>query len=281
MKKDLILVVGSNGTVGSEIIKNLKKQGYRSRGTTSKPVPPSPDLFHVDLSTGAGINAAFEGVDRAFFLSPPGYADQYAMLAPLIQEAKRRGLKKVVLMTAMGANANEASPFRKAEIELEKSGLNYNIIRPNWFLQNFNTFWIHGINGQDKILLPAGTAKVSFIDARDISAVAAKLLVSEEFARKDFDLTGVDSVDHSQVAEAISKATGRKVQYQEISPTEFKAGLLKAGLPEGYVDFLVLIFGFLKEGYSARTTTSVKDITGEQPKSLSQYVNDYKSNWLK
>src|SRR6185503_14578197 len=108
-------------------------------------------------------------------------ADQYKVLSPLIQEAKRQGLEKVVLMTAMGANAVETAPFRRAEIELEKSGLTYNIVRPNWFFQNFNTFWIQGILNYGKILVPGGNAKTSFIDARDISAVVAKLLTTSEF----------------------------------------------------------------------------------------------------
>ena len=281
MKKDLILVVGASGLVGGELIRLLKHQGYRTRATTSKAVASSEELVHMDLATGNGINAAFEGVDRAFFLSPPGYADQQAILSPLIQEAKRRGLKKVVLMTAMGANASDETPFRKAEIELEKSGLNYNIIRPNWFLQNFGTFWSQGINEQNKIMVPAGNAKVSFIDARDISAVAAKLLISSEFDQRDFDLTGPESVDHQEVAQGISKVTGRSIVYSEITAAQLKEGLVKNGAPKDYADFMVLIFGFLKEGYAARTTSSVKDLTGFEPRSLAQYVNDYQKSWMK
>ncbi len=203
--------VGASGTVGSQLIKTLNHQGYQTRATTSKIVTNSQELVHLNLVTGEGITAAFEGVDRAFFLSPPGFSDQHALLSPLIQESKRRGLKKVVLMTAMGANANEAAPFRKVEIELERSGIAFNIIRPNWFLQNFNSFWIQGITEHNKILLPAGNAKVSFIDSRDISDVTARLLVTNDRDGKDFDLTGPEAVDHEQVADAISKAVGRKI----------------------------------------------------------------------
>lgn len=230
MKNDLILIVGASGTVGSELQRLLTQEGYPVRAATSKAAKTS-DHVQLNLVTGEGIKDAFNGVDRAFFLSPPGYADQYALLSPLIQEAKRRGLKKVVLMTAMGANAYETSPFRRAETVLEKSGLNYNIIRPNWFLQNFHTFWAQGIAEQDKILLPAGSAKVSFIDARDIAAVATKLLISDEFNNQAFDLTGGEAVDHTEVAKAISERSGRRIVYQEITPKEFSDNLLKSGLP--------------------------------------------------
>ncbi|MCK6599671.1 MAG: NmrA family NAD(P)-binding protein [Bdellovibrionaceae bacterium] len=281
MKKDLILIVGASGTVGSEITKALKLQGYQVRVTTSKSVNANDkDTVHINLATGEGIKAALDGVDRAFFLSPPGYADQYRLLSPLIQEAKRKGLKKVVLMTAMGANAVETSPFRRAELELEKSGINYNIIRPNWFLQNFNTFWIQGIKEQRKILLPAGKAKVSFIDARDIAAVASTLLTSDNLNNRAFDLTGPEAVDHEQVAKAISQVTNKNISYQEIEPDVLRSGLLAAGLPADYSDFLLMILSFLKEGYNASVNENVKFILGREPKNLAQYAHDFKQSWL-
>lgn len=280
MSKDLVLVVGASGTVGSELVKQLKAEGYRTRSASSK-TSLGPDSVHVNLKTGEGIKQAFEGVDRAFFLSPPPFADQYSVLSPLIQEAKRRGLKKVVLMTAMGANANEASPFRKAEVELEKSGLDYNIIRPNWFFQNFATFWVHGINEAGKILLPAGKSKVSFIDARDIASVAAKLVVSDQFNGEALDLTGPVAIDHAQVAQAIANVAGRPVTYQETSPEDFKRGLLSAGTPEDYANLLVTIMGYLREGYAAPVTSNVERVTGKKARGLNDYVNDFKVVWQK
>lgn len=278
MKSEKILVVGASGTVGSALVKLLREDGYRVKETTSK-VVAGDNKVQVDLATGLGVREAFADVDRAFLLSPPGFADQYAILAPLIQEAKRRGLKKVVLMTAMGANAVETSPFRRAEKDLEQSGLSYNIIRPNWFLQNFNTFWVDGIRSAGKITLPAGKAKVSFIDAQDIAAVAAKLLTDDSFRNRDFDLTGPTAVDHDDVARAISSATGKNVTYEEIAPGDLKRGLLQVGLPEDYVDFLLMIFGFLKEGYAAPVTGNVKMILGREPKSLEDYTTNHKTAW--
>lgn len=278
MNKELILVVGANGMVGTELVRLLRQQGKNVRTTTSKKASGQSEA-HLNLVTGEGITAAFEGVTKAFFLSPPGYADQHTLLSPLIQEAKRRGLEKVVLMTAMGANAVETSPFRRAEIELEKSGLAYNIIRPNWFMQNFHTFWIQGIKEQGKILLPAGKAKTSFIDARDISAVAAKLLTSDLLPNQDLDLTGPEALDHAQVADELSRATGKKIAYQETSPAEFRQGLYGAGLPRDYADFLVLIMGFLREGYAERTTENVRKILGREPSGFRQYAHDHKTNW--
>jgi uncharacterized protein YbjT (DUF2867 family) len=278
------LIVGGSGTVGSEIVKWLQKDGHPVRITTRQRTSSgnarAAERAHLDQKTGEGVKEAFEGVDRAFFLSPGGYADQYRMLSPLIQEAKRRKVRKVVLMTAFGANAVETSPLRRAEIELEKSGVPYNIIRPNWFMQNFNTFWVQGIRQEGKISLPAGSAKVSFIDTRDISAVAAKLLTSDGLNNQALDLTGPEAVDHSQVAQAISAATGKKVTYEDIDPGVLRERLLTAGLPEDYADFLLTIFGFLKLGYSAPVTDLVQKVAGRRPIDIRTYAQDHKKDWL-
>ncbi len=279
--KDLTLIIGASGVVGSELVKLLKAQGHSVRTTTSKKEGLTRELVHLNLVTGEGLEAAFENVQKAFLLSPAGYADQYAILNPLIREAKKRKLKKVVLMTAFGANLNESSPMRRAEIELEKSGLNYNIIRPNWFMQNFQTFWLHDINQNNKIRLPAGVAKTSFIDSRDISAVAAKLLTSDKFDRQAFDLTGPEAIDHAYVASVLSKVSGRSIVYDDIPPQDLKQDLIKAGLSSDYSDMLLGILGYLKAGYNSGLTSSVQDVTGVPPRKISQYANDYKNIWIK
>ncbi len=266
MHKEKILVVGASGTIGTELVKLLTEAGIETRATTSKRA--GAGQVQVNLATGEGLTQAFEGVDKAFLLSPPGYADQRKILSPLIQEAKRRGLKKVVLLTAMGANAVDSTPFRQAEIELEKSGLTYNIVRPNWFIQNFATFWGGMIREQKKILLPAGSARTSFIDARDVAAVVAKLLTGSEFDNRDFDLTGDEALSHGDVAAAI----GQGVRYENVAPAVLGQDLVRAGLPQDYVDFMLLIFGFLREGYNARTTDSVKAILGRNPRHVKEFL---------
>lgn len=272
------LIVGASGQVGSGIARFLREAGHTVRTTTSK-APQSPDQVQVDLLTGKGVDEAFRGVQRAFFMSPGGYADQHQVLSPLIRKARSAGLDKVVLMTAQGVEANDAAPFRRAEVELEKSGLTYNIIRPSWFMQNFGTYWLHDIRTQGAIRVPAGSGKNAFIDSRDIAETAAALLAGDRFANQAFTLTGPKSLDHGEVARALSSATGKTIGYQDIPAPEFKQGLLAAGLSEAYTDLLVLLFGFLKEGYVAGATDAVQTILGRAPRDVEAFARDYKSTW--
>jgi uncharacterized protein YbjT (DUF2867 family) len=273
-----ILVLGANGTVGSELSRLLVAQGETVVKATSR-APTAPDQVQLDLRNHEGLRTAFNGVDRAFFLSPPGYTNQDVLLAPLLDEAQARGLKKVVLMSAMGANADENAPLRKAERRLEASGLAYNIIRPNWFMQNFNTFWLQGIRSAGQIFLPVGDAKGSFIDARDIAAVAARLLTSDTFANRDFDLTGALALDHKEVAAILTQTSGKPIGFTDIPPQAMLTALKEAGLPQDYAEFLLVILGYFKAGYAERTTDHVREITGRAPRTLAQYASDYKASW--
>ena len=273
-----ILVIGASGQVGSELARLLGAAGHTVRRATSR-APDAPDQVQLDAVTGQGLAAGFAGADAAFLLAPPGHADQYAVLKPLIDAAVAARIDKVVLMSAMGANADEASPLRKAELHLEASGLAWNIIRPNWFMQNFHTFWLHGIQTQDTIALPVGKAEGSFIDTRDIAAVAACLLTSHDLDGHDFDLTGAEALDHDQVATLLSRETGRAIRFQDIPPQAMLQGLLGAGLPADYAQFLVTILGFFKAGYSERITDSVQRITGQAPRRFEAYARDHRAVW--
>ena len=276
------LVIGASGTVGSNIVKDLVAQGHQVRATTSRKDNTGKrgavETVLLNLATGEGIAAALKGVDGAYLLAPPGYADQQKLLSPIVAEAKRQKTGKVVLMTAMGANAAD-TPFRRVEQELEASGLRYNIVRPNWFMQNFQTFWVHGINGEGKISLPAGNAKTSFIDARDIAAVAVRLLTTDDQDNKAFDITGPESLTHAEVAAILSKETGRQIGYQDIDPDVLRKGLLAGGVPADYTEFLLVILDFLKQGYAERTTNEVKNLLGREPIGFARYAKDSRAAW--
>ncbi len=56
-------------------------------------------------------------------------------------------------------------------------------------------------------------------------------------------------------------------------------GLLSAGLPRPYAEFLILILGFFKAGYAERTTDAVQAITGRAPRTIEQYAKDYRGAW--
>ncbi|WP_411281114.1 NAD(P)H-binding protein [Gemmatimonas sp.] len=274
-----ILVLGASGTVGSELSRLLEAAGHTTRRATSR--ASGPGQVHVNLVTGEGIADALMGADAAFLMSPPGHVNQDELLGPVIEQARTHGVQKVVLMTAMGADADPSTPMRKAELALEASGISWNVIRPNWFMQNFNSYWLHGITHAGAIQLPTGNAKGSFIDTRDIAVVAADLLQRSEFDDREFDLTGGDALDHNAVARILSTAAGRPIRYEEITPDAMRAGLLSAGLPAPYSEFMLIILNYFKLGYAERVTDAVQTIIGRAPRTFAAYASEYRDAFVR
>jgi len=275
---DITLVLGASGFVGSEVCRLLRSEGHRVRTATSKPTS-DPDAVVVDVLQGNGMKAAFKNVTKAFLMAPPGHSDQHALLSPQIREAKANDLKKVVMLSAPGAGDKKETPFRKAEVELEKSGLDYAILRPNWFMQNFNSYWLNDIRKERSIYLPVGSARASFIDTRDIGAAAAAVLTTAIGKSGILELTGPAAITHSEIADEISTVTGEPIRFVDVPPTAFESRLLGFGVPGPTVDYLLHILAQLKDGQRAPVTFTFEEVVGRKPRYFSEYARDHRKHW--
>lgn len=279
-----VFIYGATGMVGHYLTEELTAAGHEVYAGSRKPEsgPKKPGVTYVSADAtrpSLGVEV-LEKVDAAFFISPPGFTDQFTILNPWLEKAKAVGLKKFVLMTAMGVeHAPPEAPFRKLELAVESSGLNWNILRPNWFMQNFHTYWVSGIRADKKIYFPGGNAKASFIHARDIASTAKALILGTGPSRA-FNLTGPEAISHDEVAEKISAATGLPISYVDVTPEDFKKALLAAGLSEDYASFMVYIAGALKEGHAAPVLPTVKEITGKNPLTFDDYAKENKQAWI-
>lgn len=270
-----ILVIGGTGTVGAPLVQELVAKGEQVKIATRNPAAVTAKgatAVHVDVLDPATLEAAFEGVDRAYVLAPAGNADHVGVLGPIIDAAAKHGVK-VVLQTAIGVNADDNIPLRQAELRLEKAGIPYVILRPNWFSDNFASYWLHDVlNGE--IRVPAAEGKSSFIDARDIAASAAAALTTDSFDNQAFDLTGPEAFGYAEAAKMLSAATGRTIGYRSIEDAPFIDALRTAGLSSDYAHMLAAIFYPVREGWTAPVTDAVEKLTGRKPRGLKAYISD-------
>lgn len=278
------LIVGGTGLVGGAIRESLSKRGALVRATTrhrNAPEIQNTEWVQCDVCTKTVPANLFAGIERAFLMAPAGLVDQFAVLSPLILAAKRAGVERIVLMTVQGADVSDEIPFRKAELELRVAGINYGILRPAWFMQNFHTFWGDDIRRKGRLELPAGKGKVVFVNTRDVAAVAEALLMADSIENCEIEVTSQEVLDHARAASILSHATGRTIHYEDIEPSHFLRKLISDGIAADYAALIAAMFEEIRAGGPISTTQHVQRITGHAPRNLFSYGRDYSEQLLR
>ncbi|EKO3972857.1 SDR family oxidoreductase [Vibrio fluvialis] len=269
-----VLVLGASGHVGQPLVAELLAKGEQVKAASrSGQAFGAAEGVVFDFADPTTFDAAFDGVDRAYVMLPGGYVESKALLEPVIQAAAERNVK-VVFQSVLGVDADDSIPYRQVEIALENSGVPYVILRPNWFADNFHTYWKAGID-QGVIGVPAGDGKSSFIDVRDIASSAAAALTTNRFDNQAFNLTGPEALSYAQAAQKISAALGKPVAYQAMEEGAFCDLLKSVGVPADYAEFLTSIFYPVREGWTAGVSDAVATLTGKAPRSLDEYIADH------
>jgi uncharacterized protein YbjT (DUF2867 family) len=235
-----ILVTGALGNVGAEVVKVLLAKGRNVRvadvdeAKLKERFGESVDAVRFDFSDPGMYERSFEGVAKMFLMRPPHISNMKRDMFPAIEAARRAGIRQVVFLSIIGIENAKYVPHFKVETYLKEQGFQTTFLRCSFFMQNLNTTHRKEIEERNEIFVPVGKAKTSFIDVRDIGAVAAHVLTEEGHAGKNYDLTGSESLDYWQVADVLSETLGRRIAYRNPSPAVFFLATLRSGRPFSY-----------------------------------------------
>ncbi len=274
----VVLVTGATGKVGSALVAQLAAQGVDVRAATRDPAAyagagKAVAFDYADESTWSALN----GVD-AVFVNIAGATPEQG--ATFIAKAAQAGVRRGVLMTARGLEHMPIeAPPRRMEKALMDSGMEWSIVRPTWFMQNFSTGWVGAMVHAGLMQLPAGNGATSFIDARDIAAVSAVVLTQDGHGGKEYGLTGDEALTHDEVAELISAATGKPLRYESVEPEKFLSIMLANGWDAANAGFMNSIYASVRAGMAASTTPDVEAVTGNRPIRFAQFVQDSLGLW--
>lgn len=281
-----ILVTGALGNVGAEIVKRLQAAGSSLRAadlsveTIRERFGASVDAVAFDFSKKETYRAAFEGVEKMFLMRPPQISDVKGLILPALDVAQAAGVRHVVFLSLIGIERVKFVPHYKVEEYLMRSPMTWTFLRASFFMQNLNTTHRQEIREQDEIFVPVGGARTSFIDARDIAAVAAAALRQPGHENKKYDLTGAEALDYWQAAAILSKTLGRTITYRNPSALQFFSSHLRRGTPLAAAAVMTGLYLSTRNGMAEPVTGEVERITGQKPISFQKYAVDYKENWL-
>lgn len=288
---ETILVTGATSTVGREVVKQLAmldeirvRAGVHSliKGENLRRLP-GVEVVEMEFTNPESLHAAFTHASRVFLITP--LADgQVEMAKRLVDEAKRVGVKHIVKLSTLGAGAEPGIQLgrwhREIERYIEQSGIPYTFLRPSTYMQNFEIFNATSIKQEGKIYMPAGEGKVSYIDARDIAAVAVEVLTGSGHEGQIYDLTGPEAISVADVAETISYVTGKPVDFVDVPEDAARQAMQQQDLPDWMTNCMLELYHVHKAGFSDGVTGRVEELTKRKPHTFRQFVKDYKNCFL-
>ncbi|NDJ78922.1 MAG: SDR family oxidoreductase, partial [Chloroflexi bacterium] len=238
------------------------------------------DAARFDFAQPDTFAPAYAGVKRMFLLRPPAISDVKRYLFPAIDAAQASGVEHIVFLSLLGVENNRVVPHYKVEKYLESCGVAYTFVRPSFFMQNLNTTHRSEIRDESEICVPVGRGKTSFIDARDIGAVAALALAEDGHTNRAYELTGSEALDYYEVAAIFSDVLGRPITYANPSILRFVRAQRRKGAPLKFALVMIGLYTSTRFGMAKTITNEVERLLGRPPITLRQYVQDYRECWI-
>jgi uncharacterized protein YbjT (DUF2867 family) len=145
-------------------------------------------------------------------------------------------------------------------------------------MQNYHTHYRAGVRG-GAIEHYIGDAAVSWIDARDIGAVGAAVLLEPGHANTAYTLTGGEALDHHQIAAILSAAAGHEIRYTARSHDDTRRAMRAAGYPESTIEYSIETYRYIERGECARISPVVSRILGRAPIRFAEYARAHSALW--
>lgn len=287
-----ILVTGSTGTIGGQVLAHLQGRNLNVRALTRSPetaqFPAGVRAVRGDLGDPDSLRAALKGVS-ALFLLAPNAADELTQAMLALSVAREAGVKGIVYLSVFGGEAYTDVPHFAGKFTVERMietlDLPATILRPAYFIQNDlrqkDVLRNVGVYGA-----PVGLKGVSMVDIRDIGEAAAIELVRREQAatplgRETYALVGPDSLTGSDLAAIWTEELGREVRYggDDLAVLEQR---LKSMLPAWHALDLRLMFHRYQTEGAVATAEDIERLIrllGRSPRSYRSFAKDAATQW--
>src|SRR5580700_1484027 len=278
----MILITGASGSVGKTVLAEVARSGekhramYRSKEEAAK-APAGTETVIADFADKGSLAAALRGVESVYLVCSP-IPDLVKLESNAIEACEKAGVRRIVLNSALGAGdygKSFPSWHRKVEDKLKATKLAHCILRPNSFFQNLLTYYAPGIRAQGAFYSSVGDARLSYLDVRDIAAVAAKALQNGEHDGKTYELNGPEALTSGEIAERISRQAGVTAKYVDIPPEAQRKAMLDQGMPEWQVTALLELQEYYTGGKGGTVDGVLQGLLGRPPIAMDGFLEEF------
>lgn len=282
-----ILVTGASGNVGKYTAQYAleNKQEITAAGThpeiLARMFTSKAEISYFDFTDPSTFKNALKDADRVFIMRPP-HLGKPQDLKPFIDTLKENGgIKLVCFLSLLGAEKNPIPPHHKIEKYIEQANLPYCHIRPGFFMQNISGVHAFEIMHFNRLVVPVKNALTSFIDARDIGEITAKILSEpESHKNKGYSITGGEAIDYWMAAEILSEELGREIKYANPKSSLAKKYWIEIrGMEKEYSTVMSMLYMMTRLGAAKKTTPVFEQVLGKKPRTFRDFVKSNLDCW--
>ena len=280
---ELFLITGATGNTGAHTVRLLREDGLRVRALVrilderaARLRELGAEVVQGDLLDFPAVSTATAGVTAAYFVYPiaPGLVEATANFA---QAASEAGVHAVVNMSQISARreakSNAARQHWLAERLLDRSALVTTHLRPTFFMEWLNSFWVRAGSNEGIYRLPFADVRHAPIAAADQARVIAAILQNPDpHDRQIYPLFGAEELDWHAIAAQVQANLDIPVRYQPIEISTFAAGLTAAGRSAYFVQHLSNVTQDYRDGVFSGINNLVEVIVGTKPMTVEEHV---------
>lgn len=239
----MIVITGATGQLGRLVIGELIQKLPASQIVAAVRNPEKAgdlanrgiEIRRADYNQPETLSPAFRGADRLLLISSSEVGKRIGQHNAVIEAAKGAGVKLIGYTSLLHADRTPLAlneEHLETEKRLQASGISFVILRNSWYTENY-TSKIPAILEQGVILGSAGTGRIASAGRADYAAAAAAVLTSDDASSRIYELAGDTAYTLMELAGEITRQSGKKVKYKDLSEEDYKAALIAGGMPEG------------------------------------------------
>ncbi|MCZ4587541.1 SDR family oxidoreductase [Rhodococcus opacus] len=237
-----IAVTGATGRYGRRAIDALIRRGVRpddivalgrNDAALADLTPLGVRTRQADYNDRAALDAAFTGVGKVLFVSGTDVGNRIHQHRNVVDAAARAQVTLIAYTSVPRADTTAllvAADHKPTEAYIRESGLPYVFLRNGWYMANYTDMAAAYVEA-GAVLGAARNGRVSAATHADYADAAAVVLTEDGHANSVYELGGDRAFTMTEFAQALSNASGRTVDYTDLSTDRYVAALQGFGFP--------------------------------------------------
>lgn len=277
----MIAVTGANGQLGRSVLRFLTdftdqpvRALVRTPAKAQDLVSAKVQVVRFDYNVPASLPEALEGVDRLLMISGSEVGQRVPQHAAVIEAARSAGVEFITYTSLLNVPDTRlilAAEHIETERLLRESSISHAILRNGWYLENFAgtiaAALEHGV-----VVGSSGDGRTSVAARDDYAEAAARTVAGDDLSTRAVELAGDEAITLQDLANEISKQTGRQISVQNLTEEDYAGVLAGAGLPEGFANAIADASARTAAGELFNGSTALSEINGRPTRTLSDYV---------